>query len=217
MNEINKNKQTTNILEKMAYYDKQPIAEGNQFFEFVTNHQPHDNEKLHSSTQVTGKNGEKLYHHIFVNKNTDISKDNQYDVHHILSSNKDPRQPGVAAGLAVHYNNVNVNTATGIKNVPSGGVIDGIRVADVNNRGKGYGPQIFHNMAHHHGALIGDKDYSSEGESLVNKMSKHPAYDFTPDTQQPIEEAHDPTKGTRSIFSLKDVSKTGKIPNKFLG
>lgn len=203
-------------LEKMAHYNRGPIGEGNPFFEYVAHDQPHDYEKLHSSTPVKGKGGEQLYHHIFIHKNTDPSKDDKYDVHHVLSQHKDPRKPGVAGGLTVYYKNVDVSTKDGRKNVKNGGVVEGIRVTDDAHRGKGYGQQMFHNMVHHHGTLIGDKHYSGQGEALVNKMAIHPAYDHIGDTKQSLKDSDDENKVTRRVFSLKNKANVGKIPTKYL-
>jgi GNAT superfamily N-acetyltransferase len=193
----------------MAYYHGGSIeGRGSKFLDAITQPHPYDYEDHHSTTPVKSKDGDQLYHHVFTHKN---------DVRHVLSEHKDPSKPGVAAGLAVHHEGVTVNTAEGKKTVDSGGVVEGIKVHDEKHRGKGYGSQLFHNMIHHHGTIIGDKQYSGEGEALTNKMANHDAYDHVADTKQSIEDSHDEDKVTRRIFSVKDKKAVGKIPKKHLG
>lgn len=216
MSNKNQNNEQWNIesesLEKMSFRSKEGIRPGNYMFEYLTHNEPHEHEQLHSTTPVTSKHGEQLYHHIFVDKKVDHTKDSDYDVHHVLSRHEDPRKPGVAAALTGQHSNVNVNTAEGKKHVKEGGVLYGIRVAGDENKGKGYGPHLFHNLIHHHGSLIGDVEYSPEGIALSDKAAKHPKIHFVNDTAQSHEDAKHPTKGTRRIHSLKDQSQAGKIP-----
>ena len=201
-------------LEKMAYYqgrdkNKDKMNIQTRQFEYMTSHYPHQDGKHESSTATKGKNGEQLYHHIFTLGEAR---------HHILSEHKDISKEGVAGGWSElnSKKGVSVDTAEGEKDIKDSAAIMGIGVNNESNKGKGYGKQMFHNIAHYHGNLIGDYAYTTEGEALTDSVAKHKAYNHIDDTKdQSYKEAK--AGATRRVFEVKDKKTVGKIPEKYLG
>ena len=168
-------------------------------------------EKHKSTTPVTGKNGEKLWHHTYI---SDFGDDHSgRDVQHRLSRHKDPKMPGVAGMLVAQKQKGDYNTAEGRKKLGLHAELLGARTFDENDRAKGYGSQLYHNVIHHHGVLVGDYGYGAEGEYLRNHMIKQKEhYNFIDCKEEPTVGAAKSVGGTRDIFSLKDQSKLGAIP-----
>lgn len=175
---------------------------------------PFNYEKHVSTTPVIGKNGEKLFHHIY---QSEYGDDDSRDVRHVLSRSEDPSKPGVAGQLVEQRKNGTYDTAEGAKHLGPHAVSHGIRLINEDENGKnGYGSQLFHNVIHHHGTLVGDYSYSEDGEKLSDHMTKqNKYYKYTPDKEEETA-AKAKTGGTRRIFELKDKSKQGLIPSTHL-
>jgi hypothetical protein len=206
-------------LEKMSYTHHSGPMSNTTYFNYVTSKKPINEEAIASTTKVKSKNGETLYHHTLIDKKTldHINKGNtpeRYDVHHILSKHKDfgalKKEGGIAAGMADVRKSSSVPTAEGTYTGSNLAILLGIGVAD-KAQGQGHGEHLLHNMIHHHGTLVGDYQYSDIGKKLVDKVSQHSAYNYVPDTDQSFGEATEKA-ATRCVFSLKDPSKKGKIP-----
>lgn len=206
-------------LEKMSYTDRTGRRPNTNYFNYFSSKKPINDEIITSTTKVKGNNGETLYHHVLTSKR-DADHINrgelpdQYDVHHILSKHKDfdklKKEDGVAGAMTHVTKNSTFPTAQGTYTGNNLATILGIGVAD-NAQGQGYGEQLFHNIIHHHGTVIGDYQYSAAGRGLRDKVSQNPAYNYIPDTDQSFDEATEHA-ATRCVFSLKDANKVGKIP-----